>query len=468
MKTFISDSFLLHSSMAEKLYHKYADKMPVFDYHCHLNPKDILADRRFQNLTEIWLEEDHYKWRLMRFCGVEEEYITGKADPYEKFLKWARTVPKIMGNPLYHWIHLELKRYFDIDELLNPKTAPEIWKACNEKLSKEEYSVRSLIVRCNIRVLCTTDDPADDLASHLELAGDKSFPVKILPSFRPEKAVNIESKGFAEYMARLSKASGIRISSFGDVVKALEDRAEYFRGAGCLTSDISLHSPDFTKGTMEDAERGLKKSLAGGEPTEAEINAYKRHLLIALGRIYNRLDFCSQLHMGVLRNNNSRMYPATGPDAGFDAMGDGVSARSLISLLDTLDKTCELPKTIIYGLDENDHAKILSIIGCYQGGGLCGKLQLGSAWWFNDHIEGIRRQLSTLASMGALGSFIGMLTDSRSFLSCTRHEYFRRILCDLIGRWAENGEVPYDEELLGGMVQDICFYNAVRYFGLKL
>lgn len=468
MKTFINDEFILHSKTASVLYHNYAEKSPIFDYHCHLDPREIFENRQFNDLTEIWLGGDHYKWRLMRANGVEERYITGDADHYEKFLKWAETLPKCIGNPLYHWSHLELKRYFGVDELLTPKTAPQIWEACNQKLAENDFSVRRLIVRNNVKALCTTDDPADDLKYHIGLKKDRTFPVKVLPAFRPDKAIHIENDGFADYIGRLSDAAGMKVTAFEELVEALKKRAEFFQSVGCRISDQSFGYPDFTHGTLSEAQAAFKKALSGGALTAAEIAAYQTQLMLALGRIYHSLGFAMQLHVGVIRGINSRMTKLLGPDTGFDSVGNGISADSLAALLDGLDRTDELPRTVFYCLNEKDDAKIASVMGCFQGPGIVGKMQLGSAWWFNDHIDGMRNQLKTLADIGLLSSFVGMLTDSRSFLSYTRHEYFRRILCDLLGEWAEKGEAPKDNAMLGEMVENICFHNAVKFFDIKL
>lgn len=466
-RSFINDDFILNNKMAQRLYHRYAENKPIFDYHCHLDPKEIYEDKRYDNLTEVWLGEDHYKWRLMRANGVDEKYITGDAEPYEKFLKWAETISRAIGNPLYHWTHLELKRYFDIDELLNPKTAPMIWEVCNKKLAQKDFSARALILKSNVVGLCTTDDPTDDLRYHIALSKEKDFPVKVLPAFRPERTLDLTAKDFSDYISTLSQVSGIDITSFSALVDALKNRAEFFKSVGCKVADISFSGFDFTEGTLSETDEAFKKALSGKALTPYEINVYKSQLLVALGRICHSMDFALQLHMSVIRNNNSRMFEKTGPHTGFDAIGNGISADSLAKLLNAMDKTDELPKTILYSLNGLDNAKIASIMGCFQGGGIAGKLQLGSAWWFNDHIDGMRYQLKTLGNIGLLSTFIGMLTDSRSFLSYPRHEYFRRILCGLLGEWAENGEVPMDEELLGRIVEDICFDNAVRYFGLN-
>lgn len=467
MEGFINDGFLLNSDAAVKLYNEHARNMPIFDFHCHLNPREILEDKKYDNITEVWLAGDHYKWRLMRANGVDEHYITGKAEPYEKFLKWADTISKAIGNPLYHWTHLELKRYFDVDKILNIKTAPEIWEACNKKL-REGLSARSLISGSNVKALCTTDDPIDDLYAHIKISKDNSFDVKVLPTFRPERAFSPQNPAFAEYMARLSETAEIEIKTFDDMVRALKKRAEFFKSVGCVLSDHSFGSPDFTISSRDDAIKAFSKALKGEIPPQAEINAYCTELMLELGRIYKATGFAMQLHVGVIRDNNTQMFKTAGKDAGFDAIGDGISGASLAALLDGLEKTDELPKTVVYCLNDNENDKIASIIGCYQKGPDFGKLQLGSAWWFNDHYDGMVKQLKSLSNTGLLSSFIGMLTDSRSFLSYTRHEYFRRILCDLVGGWAQNGFVPMDYELLGEMIEDICYKNAVRYFDLEV
>lgn len=467
MASFINEDFMLNNKTASFLYHNYASKAPIFDYHCHLDPKEIYDDRKFNDITELWLGGDHYKWRLMRANGVDEEYITGNADNYEKFLKWAQTLSKCMGNPLYHWSHLELKRYFGIDELLTADTAPEIWEKCNAMLKENDYSARSFILKSNVKGLCTTDDPCDDLVYHKKLKEDSSFNVQVLPTFRPDRALNIEKADFADYIRKLSEAASVDINSFETLVEALEIRARYFKEVGCKLSDQAFSNPDFSKGTLAQARTALDKALKGDTPDEEEINAYKTQLMLALGRIYHRLGFAMQLHLGVIRNINSRMAQKLGPDTGFDSIGDSVSANSLAALLDGLEKTGELPRTIVYCLNDNANDKIMAVLGSFQTGGIKGKMQLGSAWWFNDHLDGMEKQLRSVANVGILSNFVGMLTDSRSFLSYTRHEYFRRILCNLIGHWAENGLVPKDNAILGNMIEDICFNNIVNYLEIN-
>lgn len=466
MKTFIKDDFMLNNPTAAVLYHSFAEQMPIFDYHCHLNPQDILENRQFGDLAELWLAGDHYKWRLMRANGLDEKYITGDADNYQKFLMWAQTVPKCIGNPIYHWTHLELKRYFGIDELLTPESAPAIWKACNEKLAQKDFYTRGLIERFNVKTICTTDDPADSLSAHKALKEDKSFDVKVLPTFRPDKAIHIENDGFIDWISKLASTSNTVIDCFDSLKVALEKRAEYFKSIGCKVADHSFGSPDFIVGTECEAEAAFAKTLEGKSLTLREIGVYQKQLTLFLGRLYNKYGFVMQLHFGVIRNINSRMYNLKGADIGCDSVGTGISADSLAALLDALEITGELPKTVVYSLDENDNAKIASVIGCFQNGYCAGKIQLGAAWWFNDHRDGMLSQMKILGDIGLLSSFIGMLTDSRSFLSYTRHEYFRRILCSLIGEWAENGEIPMNFELLGNLIKDICYNNAVSYFGI--
>lgn len=463
----ITDDFLLHSETARRLYHEYAKNMPVFDYHCHLSPKEIWENKPAADMTAMWLGGDHYKWRLMRAYGVDEAYITGDAPPYDKFLKWAQTIPHCIGNPIYHWVHLELRRYFGIDEPLTPESAPRIWETCNAVLASEAGLPRSLIQNSGVKALCTTDDPADDLAYHKALRADTSFPVQVFPTFRPDKAIHIEAPDSPAYIRRLEQAAGVPIASFGDLVQALERRAAFFKETGCFLADQSFSSPDFTRRDPQLAQSALRRLLAGDAIPADELAAYKTELMLSLGRLYARMGFTMQLHFGVIRNTNTRRFRALGPDTGFDAIGDPLPAASLIALLDGLEETGELPQTVLYTLNPVDNDKFASIAGGYQGDGVRGKVQFGAAWWFNDHLDGMLAQMKTLANTGLLSGFIGMLTDSRSFLSYTRHEYFRRILCDLLGGWAEAGLAPMDLEQLGGMVKDICFDNAARYFGIK-
>lgn len=466
MKRFMDENFLLGNDFAVSLYHQYAKDMPIYDYHCHLSPREIAENKKYRNITEIWLGGDHYKWRALRSNGVEEKYITGDADDKEKFLKWAETMPYCIGNPLYHWTHLELKRFFGIDKLLSPGTAEEIWEACNKMLQKDEFSARELMKRSNVKAISTTDDPVDSLEYHKAIAADASFDIAVLPAFRPDKGINIEKEGFSAWLEKLGAAAGVEVKTFEDLKKALLRRMDHFHQAGCRLSDHGLDCAVFCQGTDEEASAILGKALKGDALTEIEIDRYKTQVILFLGREYARRNWVMQLHLGTIRNNNSRMLKLLGPDTGFDAVGDFTYAQALSKTLNALDETGELPKTILYCLNPVNNEVLGTIIGCFQREGIPGKMQFGSGWWFNDQKDGMIKQMTALANLGLLSRFVGMLTDSRSFLSYTRHEYFRRILCNLMGEWVENGEAPDDMALLGQMVQDICYHNAVRYFGL--
>ena len=457
MKPFMDKDFLLSTETAKHLYHDFAADMPIIDYHCHLDPKEIYEDRKFENITQVWLGGDHYKWRLMRSAGVDERYITGDATDREKFQKWAETIGFAIGNPLYHWSHLELRNYFGHTDVLNGDTAETVWNLCNEKLKK--MSARKLIEGSNVRALCTTDDPADSLEWHQKIAGDDSFSVKVLPSFRPDKAVGIEKADYLSYLKRLGD-----IRSYAELVSVLKDRLAFFVSLGCRVSDHGLDAVPFAPATDAEVEAIFQKRLHGELPTETEAKQFKTALLLALGREYHRLGVVMQLHFGVIRDNSKRVFKALGPDAGIDSIGDAVSIKDLAAFLNALDETDELPKTILYSLNPNDNAAIETVMGAFQTGEAVGKLQHGSAWWFNDHKRGMIDQLSSLAAEGFLAGFVGMLTDSRSFLSYARHEYFRRILCDLIGTWVENGEYPNDDDALRSIIEGVCYTNAEQYF----
>ena len=459
MKAFMDKDFLLSTETAKRLYHDIASGLPIIDYHCHLDPKEIWEDRRFENLTQLWLGGDHYKWRLMRSAGVDERFITGGAPDREKFQKWAETLSLAIGSPLYHWSHLELKNYFGYEGVLNGDTAEEVWQLCNEKL--KTLSARRLIEDSNVKALCTTDDPADTLEWHRRLTADKSFGVKVLPSFRPDRALGIEKADYTDYLKRLGE-----IASFGQLVQALKERLAFFVSLGCRVSDHALAAVPFAPASEAEVEAIFRRRLAGEIPTAFEQKQFRTALLLALGREYRRLGVVMQLHFGVLRNNSARLFRALGPDAGADSIGDAVSIGELAAFLNALDETDELPKTVLYSLDPNDNAALVSVMGAFQSGETVGKLQHGSAWWFNDHQDGMLDQLRSLAAGGYLAGFVGMLTDSRSFLSYARHEYFRRILCELIGSWVERGEYPADEQALRTIVEGICVKNAERYFGL--
>ncbi len=466
MKSFMGKNFLLMTDTAKELYHEVAADLPIIDYHCHIDPKEIWEDRKFDNITEIWLGGDHYKWRIMRANGVEEKYITGDAPAREKFQKFAETLPKAIGNPLYHWSHLELRRYFGYEGVLNGDTAEEVWNICNEKLKDDFMSARNIIRRSNVEVVCTTDDPADTLEYHRLIAEDKTVEFKVIPAWRPDKAMNIELPGFGEYIEKLGKAAKKNISDWDSLMDALEKRMDFFVSMGCRVSDHGIDLVPFEPADEKEVDRVFQKALSGGILDAKEVRIYKTAFLLSMGRMYAKRGFVMQLHFGVKRNNNTLMYDQIGPDTGFDAMGKSIPYEELADFLNELNKTGELPKTIVYSLHPGDNAVIETIIGCFQEGGTVGKMQHGSAWWFNDHKNGMRQQLESFAASGVLGTFVGMLTDSRSFLSYARHEYFRRILCNYLGELVENGEYPYDERQLEKLVEDICYYNAKRYFGV--
>ncbi|MDR0709038.1 MAG: glucuronate isomerase [Spirochaetaceae bacterium] len=477
MSNFMDANFLLKTKTAQRLFHEAAAGEPVFDYHCHLPPKEIAENRRFSNLAQVWLGEgnygDHYKWRVLRANGVNEELITGTgADPYDRFLAWADTAPRLLGNPLYHWTHLELQRYFDIDEPLNKESAPAIWKAANEKLAKDpDFSVYGIFKKFRVYAVGTTDDPADSLEWHERIAAAKETETRVLPSFRPDKAINIDKEGFGEYIVRLGKAAGRTIGNLDDLLEVLRERIALFDRLGCRASDHGLDYIPFEPAAggstgaqwEKEAAETFKTALAGGSIDARSAEAYKTFVLIFLARQYADRGWAMQLHAAAIRNNNTRMFKAIGPDTGYDAVHDYPVAAKLSRFLDTLEEQGKLPKTILYSLNFKDFYPMATIMGCFQGG-LPGKMQLGSSWWFLDHIDGMEEQMKLLANVGLLSRFIGMLTDSRSFLSYPRHEYFRRILCNILGTWAEDGEVPNDFALLSGMVKDISFGNALRYF----
>lgn len=468
MKKFMCDDFLLQNEVSEKLYHDYAKEMPIYDYHCHLNPQEIAENKKYKNITELWLGGDHYKWRAMRTNGITEEYITGNANDKEKFMKWAETVENCIGNPQYHWTHLELKRYFGIEDTLSRKTAEKIWNKCNELLASDDFTARELIKKSNVKVICTTDDPVDSLEHHIAIKNLSDFDTKVLPTFRPDKSFCMEKEGYLEWLNRLSEASGVQIGSYEELQKALIQRLDFFHEVGCRISDHGLEPPVFVKSEIEEIENIFHKKLNNKEVNENEINKFKTAVLVFLGKEYNKRGWAMQLHIGTRRNNNTRMFKSIGVDTGFDTIGDFLFIEAIAKLMDTLDITNELPKTILYTLNPRDNEAIGSLIGCFQGGGVAGKIQFGSGWWFNDQMDGMIKQMVALGNLGLLSQFIGMLTDSRSFLSYTRHEYFRRILCNLIGRWVENGEFPADYELLSNLVKNVSFNNASKYFNISL
>ncbi len=468
MKPFMDKDFLLSTDTAKELYHEFAAKQPILDYHCHIVPREIAEDRRFDNITQVWLGADHYKWRQMRSNGVEEKYITGDATDKEKFIKWAETLEMAIGNPLYHWSHLELRNYFGYEGVLNGDTAEEVWEICNKKLQEPDMSARGLIKKSNVTLLCTTDDPVDTLEWHAKIAADETFDVQVLPTWRPDRAVAMEKADFNAYIDRLSEVSGIDIQTVADLQKALEVRMEHFDAHGCKVSDHGLPYVMYKPASEKEVEAIFAKRRAGQMPTALEMDQYKTAMMLFFGRAYTRLNWTVQLHYGVKRDNCTRVFKKLGPDAGIDSIASTASIDEMIDFLDALDQTDELPRTIIYSLNPTDNAAIGTAIGCFQNSGAIGKIQHGSAWWFNDHKEGMTSQMTSLGNLGLLGNFIGMLTDSRSFLSYTRHEYFRRIMCDLIGKWVENGEYPKDMKSLKKIVEGISYKNAVRYFGFNL
>lgn len=467
MKQFMDKDFLLNNEMAKMLYHQVAEKAPILDYHCHINPKEIAEDKKFANITQVWLYGDHYKWRQMRSNGVDERYITGDASDFEKFEKWAETLEKAIGNPLYHWSHLELQRYFDYHGVLNRETAKEVWELCNQKLSEDNMSVRNIIRNSHVTHICTTDDPADDLHWHQVLAEDPDFTVKVLPAWRPDKAMNIEKPSYKEYLETLGEAAGLTITSFADLKAALINRMDYFDARGCKASDHALEYVMCASYTEAEIEEIFAKRMKDAPLSQEEELQFKTAFMTFVGREYHERNWVMQLHYGCKRDNNTLLFNKLGPDTGFDCINNYAPSAEMANFLNGLNMTDELPKTIIYSLNPSDNEVIDTIIGCFQDEKTVGKIQHGSAWWFNDHKKGMTDQLVSLANLGLLSNFIGMLTDSRSFLSYTRHEYFRRILCNLIGTWVEDGEYPADRKVLDRIVRDISYDNALKYFGFK-
>ncbi len=466
MKEFLGDDFLLSNETARRLYHDYAADQPIYDYHCHLDPKEIAENRRFENLTQIWLAGDHYKWRGMRAAGIEERFITGDASDSEKFQAWAKTVPLTLGNPLYHWTHLELKRPFGItDRLLNTVNAESIWQHCNSLLQTPEFTARGIMKQMNVSMVGTTDDPIDSLEHHKAIAEDETFDIDVLPSWRPDRAYKIELDGFADYLQQLGEVSGISVDSFSQLLYALDQRLAYFNQHGCRAADHGIEIVRYAKIPEESVlDSIIKRRLAGEALSEQELAQFSTAVQVWLGKRYAELGWVMQLHIGAQRDNNTRMFHLLGANVGFDSIGDKPFANELAHLLDEMDQTDELPKTILYCLNPRDNEMMATMIGNFQGGGIAGKIQFGSGWWFNDQKDGMQRQLEQLSQLGLLSQFIGMLTDSRSFLSYTRHEYFRRILCNMVGCWAEQGEVPKDFSLLGPMIENICIHNVKGYF----
>jgi len=464
MKKFMDENFLLQTETAQKLYHEHAAKMPIFDYHCHISPKEIAEDKTFDNITQIWLYGDHYKWRAMRTNGVDERFCTGDASDWEKFEKWAETVPHTLRNPLYHWTHLELKKFFGIDKVLSPDTAKEIWDECNAKLTSGSYSCRDIIRMANVDTICTTDDPVDNLEHHRAIK-ESGFEVKVLPAWRPDKAMMVEDKDFFnDYVDQLAEAANVEIDSFDAFMVALDKRHQFFHDNGCRLSDHGLDTAfaeDYSEAEINaifDKIRSLKNLSA------AEILKFKSCMLYEFGIMDNSRGWTQQFHIGAQRNNNTRLFNKLGPDTGFDSIGDVPVAAPLAKLLNRLDLEDKLSKTILYNLNPRDNELYATMIGNFQDGSVPGKMQYGSGWWFLDQKDGMEKQMNALSNLGLLSRFVGMLTDSRSFLSYTRHEYFRRTLCNLLGNDVENGEIPANMELLGEMVENICYNNAKSYF----
>ena len=465
--TFLSEDFLLKNEFAKNLYHGFAKDLPIIDYHNHLSPAEISSNRKFENISKIWLAGDHYKWRAMRTLGIEEKYITGDATDYQKFEKWAYTLPYTLRNPLYHWSQMELSRYFGIEELLHPSQAEKVYQATSEQLQEEKFRARGLLEQMKVAIVCTTDDPADTLEHH-EAYFNQNQSVKMLPAFRPDKSFAIENVStYKAYLQRLGQAAGVEITSFDTLLEALENRVNFFHSRGCRLSDHGLENMYFSKITSLSPDQILKKVLEGTEPTDQEIISFKFHALTALCKFYHAKGWVQQFHLGALRNTNERMERVLGPDTGFDSIGDFNQATSMAAFFNELDKSDQLSKTVIYNLNPRDNEVFASMIGNFNDGSSKGKIQFGSGWWYLDQKDGMEKQLNTLSNMGLISCFIGMLTDSRSFLSFPRHEYFRRILCNLFGQDVENGELPWDEQWLGKIIQDICYYNAKSYFNFS-
>jgi len=468
MKKFINKSFLLQTPEAEELFFSYAVDMPIIDYHCHLNPQQIAEDVSFDNLTQLWLAGDHYKWRAMRANGIDEKFITGDATDKEKFDKWAETVPKTLRNPLYHWTHLELKKYFDIDDLLSPKTADSIWEKSKTILAnKKTHSCKNLMRQSNVEIVCTTDDPCDSLSAHKQIAADENFDICVLPTWRPDKGMAVENPvEFTKWVDALAEVSGINISDFSSYMDALENRHTFFHQMGCRLSDHgieTIYAEDFS---LTEIKKIFDKVRAGKNLENEEILKFKSAMMIEFASLDNKRNWTQQLHLGALRNNNSLMFKKLGPDTGYDSIGDWDTASSLSKFFDRLNMKDELPKTIVYNLNPCDNEIIASMLGNFQDGKTPGKMQFGSAWWFLDQKDGMEKQIETLSQFGLLSRFVGMLTDSRSFVSYPRHDYFRRILCNILGNDIKNGLIPNDMELIGKMVSDICYNNAKAYFNL--
>lgn len=467
MKAFMDRDFLLDTDAAKKLFHEYAESMDICDYHCHLSPKEIYENKTPDNISELWLSGDHYKWRAMRSCGVEEKYCTGDATAREKFEKFGYTLQYCIGNPLYHWAHIELQRYFGINTPLNAKTADDIFDRANEAIKNGDFRPQSLIAKSNVKIVCTTDDPVDDLKYHKLLKDVDGFDCKVLPSFRPDKALNAHLNGFADYIKILGDVSGIAIKSYKDVIKALLNRADYFHSVGCRVSDQAFDYPPYSIASDDEIDKIFTRALNGERISLDDCDKYRTPVLLALGEKYHELGWAMEIHIGAMRNNNTLMFNKIGADTGFDSVGDCEIAKPLSHFLDALNKEDKLPKTILFNLNDKDNTVLGTMLGNFQSSDAESKIQFGPAWWFLDTMDGMINQMKTLANLGVFGKFVGMETDSRSFTSYGRHEYFRRIMCALIGRWVEDGWYAYDEDILKEIVQGICYNNAIKYFNFE-
>ena len=463
---FLDKDFLLNTETAKRLYHEAAEACPIIDYHCHINPREIWEDRKYDSITQVWLGGDHYKWRLMRSAGVPEKYITGtETDDHTKFVKWAEVLGKAIGNPLYHWSHLELRRFFGYEGILNKDTAEEVWTLANAKLHEAGYSVRGLIEMSGVETICTTDDPVDGLEWHEKLAADKSFKTAVLPAWRPDKAMNLEKTTYLDYLAQLEQVSGVKIDGFAALKEALKVRMDYFHAHDCRLSDHALNYVMYAPADEAEVEAIFKARLGGQLPDAAQENVFKFAFMSFVAGEYVKRGWAMQLHYGCRRDNNGPMFRKMGPDTGFDCVDNSAPSAQTAAFLGHLEELGALPRTILYSLNTNDNAAIDTILGCFQKDAAVGYIQHGSAWWFDDHFDGMVDQLKSLAARGYLAGFVGMLTDSRSFLSYPRHEYFRRILCRVIGEWVEDGMFPDDFDTLAEIVRDISYGNAKRYFG---
>lgn len=467
MKAFMDKDFLLDTDAAKKLFHEFAENMPICDYHCHLSPKEIYENKSPENISDLWLSGDHYKWRAMRSCGVEEKYCTGDATAREKFVKFGYTLQYCIGNPLYHWAHIELQRYFGIDTPLNAKTADEIFDKANEAIANGDFRPQSLIAKSNVKVVCTTDDPIDDLKYHKLLKEVDGFDCKVLPSFRPDKALNAHLDGFSDYIRTLSEVSGVEIKSYKDVITALLKRVDYFHSVGCRVSDQAFDYPPYSIASDDGIDEIFTRAMNNEKITLSDCDKYRTPILIELGKKYHELGWAMEIHIGAMRNNNTLMFNKLGADTGFDSVGDCEIAQPLSRFLDALNKEDKLPKTILFNLNDKDNTVLGTMLGNFQSSDAESKVQFGPAWWFLDTMDGMTNQMKTLGNLGVLGKFVGMETDSRSFTSYGRHEYFRRIMCALIGKWVEDGWYAYDEDILKEIVQGICYNNAIKYFNFE-